>query len=316
MRWAVVATAVCLALLLAGAEAAVRAAGDRLRVPETAFSPLLLRKLEDYEPIRDRDDLVVFVGSSVVQCGILPSVVAQQAGTGHRFYNLGVSSGWPDVLDRIVEDHVGSPPTVVMGTLLLHLLHADEPTDELARYDTSASAVHDGLRGALDREWRLWRYRSTLRDLDALGRAARGVREFPEVPAPDGSLDCEAEGRVIPVETPPEQIDDHLEPYATAMVERTVRRMRARGIDVVVYSSPMRIDRHQTYTAATHRRHDRYLDRLDAIQGVCVIRHGMQGSPREYLYDRLHTTRAGATELSRRIGAELSPGGTCPLRRS
>ena len=184
-RWRVAVLAIL--VVLVGLEAGARALDERLPEPLVWHSFETQRKVEQIDALAAAEGVdVAFVGTSMVNAAVIPSVFEEAAGGDVSAYNAGLSSGIPRLIEQwtlhLVVPRL-DPELVVIGVSSLDM--TDAGVARTAFLDAFLDS--DGGRELLDDEspldradrWlrehsALWEHRAELRDPGAVLDAVAG----------------------------------------------------------------------------------------------------------------------------------------------
>jgi len=306
-------------LALAVAEVTLAVGGDRVGEPQYWYSPTAQALVPEMDRLAEAgvESDMMLAGSSMVQFGLLPSVLEAELGSVTASHNSGVPKGYTTVTERWLLEEVlpRVPATRVVWGLSSIDFNGGRPTPARPEYD-SARATAPGFFGALDRRlWavsRLARYRELLRDPSFLS----GVFEAPAPQPPLRELDDLMSPGVWPkLEQTPETLRDlrtslladfHVGPEHAAAFEYTIRRLQEDGIDVVVVLLPVA----EAYVEAHPDAAADYDDFVDWIEseakrlGVPFFDHGRDIAEERFL-DFNHIDREGAVLLTELVAEDL-----------
>ena len=317
---------VALAVLLA-AELATRAIEAHLEAPLEWQSYETQTKVSQMDALGKHGGAdIVFLGSSLMDTGLEPTIFDGQLGGHVVGYNAALSSSIPRMTEPWAQYVVVPklhPKVIVLG------LDSYDFTDEGpgrtafldaflaspgARHAMGRSDVLQRFDRWLDGHSALWDHRFQLRDPETLADAVLGRRpvEDPEAAAvePDGrqsfDQDLPFANRVVGGDLPVG--DWSLGTLDPAAVDRLIRFARSRGIKVVLVDMPVTND----YVARHPHGEADYETFIAAVQALAT-RDGatvvdLDGLRDHSLFaDEVHLNKHGAQVFSTQLAAALAP---------
>ena len=265
------------------------------------------------------DAQVLYLGDSRVLYTVDPSVVSDTCACGPGF-NAGFSAADPALM-RIMADRLLrrlSPKLVVIGVSEWHLSDAADikmgesasdlvPPWQMAELGASLDD-QEPVDGAVGFAWRLYGYRSELRD----GLEAWASKEGPEDPR-RGFVEYEYEGRREVRDQDLERrerqwfTDFSVDGRRADELRGLLARLRQRGIQVLLVAHPLYPKFHDRVRreVATFRA---ALEALAAEQGVALedaTAPRRAGIDADHFVDVVHVDEEGAAEFSRYLGRVL-----------
>lgn len=328
-RRTAVAAAVCVLVVL---ELGARAVAERLPDPLEWHSYEVQRKVEQIDGRREQGADVVFLGTSMVNAAVIPSVFEDVAGGGVTAYNAGLSSSIPRLTEPWALEVVLPrlrPRLVVIGVSSLDL--TDAGVARTAFFDAFLDSA--GGRQVLGRERLLDRADRWLRDRSALWRHRAELR------VPRLAIDA-VRGREPPVDEVAGSIDDggwvgnlagqrfedrpqrdgiagvsvwSLGTEDPAALRRLVAGIRDGGATPVLVKMPV-TDEYVAFHPNGERDYAAFehaIGELASDEEVALL--DLAWSRDTALFaDELHLNRAGAVELTTRLAEALDREGLLP----
>lgn len=325
----VVMLAVCGAL-----EVGVRVIDDRLPEPLVWPSFEAQRKVDQMDQRAGQPVDVVFLGTSMMNAGVIPSLFVSTAGADISAYNASLSSGRPELMEfwslHVVVPRL-HPRLVVIGVT------SGDINDNVSSDRAFLDAFSDSPGGlaALDREsaldrtddWlrghvALWRHRNELRDPSAVWDAVRGNTAAVDPVA--ASIDAEGHvtyrGDATFTPRPTEQGIAGVGNWTLGTeqpnaLRRLIAGLQASGARVVLVQLPITedfIDRHPRKGADYAQAK---LAIADLARGANVDLLDLDGI-RDHadFADEIHLNRKGATKFTVALVNAMRTSGELPSR--
>jgi hypothetical protein len=316
---------VCIVAVLLLAELGTRVIASHLPTPLLWQSYETQRKVQQIDALSKKGGAkVVFLGSSLPDVGIEPSIVDQKIGGGVTSYNAGLASSIPRMTASWAE-HVVIPelhPRVLVLCLDAYDLGAEGGAGRTVFYNAFLDSA--GARQAMHTEdpiqlanrligqySDLWRYKVQLRDPQTVLHAVEGDK--PPVAAEAADIDAggrETEDQNFPFQNQPRVsvTDWSLGQKDVKAVRQLITYAAKRSISVVLVDMPVTnqlVDR-MPHGEASYTEFDRDLFDIAASTHTKVLYFDNIRSDSLFL-DDIHLNHAGADMLSAKLGTALKP---------
>ena len=309
--------AVGVLVVLIGAEVGVRLLDDRLPAPTQYDPPRLDHKATQIGEIDGAQ--VVFVGSSMIDVGVEPSVFIAAQDRYASAYNAATENASPRLWQMWLDDVVlpGLEPDVVVIGVSSFTVN-DEGSNREAFIDTyvNSPARTAPTIGADPRTWSaLYNHRRDLRSPDTwqqlvTGRSQDGVALHP--------LGYNPRVRERPYEVPDyysrRTVGGVLNDYSSGgkeaqALESLVASLQDRGVTPVIVIMPAVLDDHlpmHPNGLADYAQHLAIADDIATVTGVTVLRPPETFFDESLFVDPVHLNGTGADRFSRWLAAQLT----------